>query len=128
MTAMMSRGCNDHLISRVAVKIPRQTARIGSDLWSKIQKSHTGIGECSMEPLVSRQRQPETTSLRQNGRVWNRTGMAWALRLLRLDKCPQGPNPPEPARPILPRFRKDLVITKDGTERRKAIDVSQVPW
>jgi len=61
----MSRGCDDNLIGWVAVKISRQTARIGSDVWSEIQKSHTGIGECNMEPLIGWQRQPESTSLHQ---------------------------------------------------------------
>lgn len=63
--AVMSRRGNDDLIGRVAVKSPRQAARVGGDVRSEFKKSDSGIGERRMEPLICGHGEPETSTLNQ---------------------------------------------------------------
>lgn len=65
LAAVMSRRGNDDLIGRVAVKSPRQAARVGGDVRREFKKSDSGIGERRMEPLIGGHGEPEAPTLHQ---------------------------------------------------------------
>jgi hypothetical protein len=90
---MISRGGDDDLISRVAMKFTRQTTGIGDNVWREFEELHAWIGKGSVKPLIRRHRQFQPTSLHQFCNL--STGMAltpmcrvscWAMKTLAFDE------------------------------------------
>jgi hypothetical protein len=62
---MISRGCDNDLISRVAMKFTRQTTGVGGNVWREFEELYAWISKGSLKLLIRRHRQFQPTSLHQ---------------------------------------------------------------